>query len=649
MEKKIGSNKSSGAKKVERIEEFTPETVNEQTPAAKPVKKPSAKKQTAQKSAAEKKERAAAKERVEKARSRSEKKQKEEAGKAALKQKKLEKRAAYREKKLAKRAALLEKRAERKRVLAEKRAARIAKRAERRAEVKKQKVERRAERIARRELLKNESAAEKNRRIAREKRERYALRKKRAEARENARKQKRASRSEAHSRRAEAKRDRREKRTPGFGGWLAAVISLGTACLALATVVTAGAFRMNDMTVAAESGYRATLYEMVSASESLDDSLSKLRVSSGSAEQQQLLSDILVDAELMESALERMPVDSMTGTDLSAFVNRTAAYARMLLSKLSRGEKLSAGERETLSRLYETNDKLYGELNDLATHLKPEDFRAFIGGKEGALSDRFHEMAEGTHGEETSNAPFSKEGNVGENALSALEEISSGRAEELVLEYFAAYRVQSANYTGETVAREIACYDFVLTDENGTELFAQISKHGGKLVFFDTYEPCSVKNFDLPTCDAIAREYLAGLGIGDVEAVWLSDGGMVADLTYTTVSDGVRVYPEMIRIRVCEEKGRVIGMDVSAYLLNRTERTFEGGMTEEEARRSLAEGLEPYAARLALIPVYGKEVLAYEFGCKYGDDEYIVYIDAKSGEEVRIFLVRESAGGSYLR
>ena len=63
----------------------------------------------------------------------------------------------------------------------------------------------------------------------------------------------------------------------------------------------------------------------------------------------------------------------------------------------------------------------------------------------------------------------------------------------------------------------------------------------------------------------------------------------------------------------------------------------------------LSEGLTPYAVNRALIAVNGRETLAYEFACTYGEDEYIVYLDAETGEEVRIFRVQQSANGSYLR
>ncbi len=660
-ENKTGKNVSSGAKKVEAIERekaaaatsaSAPEGAGKRTQSTTSARKKTSttqKKPTARQSkvkAAQKKEDAAAEKRLEAAKAKAEKKEKKLLKKAELKQKKLEKKAQFKEKKLQKRAALAEKRAERK-----------SKKLENASALKARRMERKAEKAARREMLKNESKAERSARREREKRERIGLKRQRREQHERARTQKMKSREAARERRAKSRREKRasnserRKHAPGFGGWLAAVISLGAACLVLGTIVTAGAFRMNDMNLATANGYRSTLYEMVSVSEDMDNSLSKLRVSSGTQEQRALLTDLLVDSQLLESALERMPIDNMTSTDIASFVNKTSDYSRSLLKKLNAGGTLSETEKNTVSYLHGVNAGLYGELNELTTKMTEKEFAAFIGGGENPVAQRLSEMGKSTlqKPEETVDAPFTDEGNVGENQLSGLEEVSVSRAEELAKEYFCSYHIQNVQYSGETVTDEATCYNFVMTDENGVELYARITKNGGKLAFFNLYEACEDKNFDLETCDMLAREYLSGLGIEGVEAVWLSDAGMVADLTYVAVQDGVRIYPDLIRVRVCESKGRVVGIDAMEYLLNHKPRTIGGSLMREEAQEKLSQGLAPYAAHLAIIPMDDEEILAHEFACSFGEDEeYIVYLDAMTGEEVQVYRVRNGAKGSYL-
>ena len=626
MEKKIGKNVSSGAKKVERVEEEKKSTLQAEAekPAkkqtkksAQPKKSPKQSKKTAAKKQAVKREEKAAAKRLEAAKEKAAKKEKKLIKKAELKQKKMEKKAA----------------------------------------LKAKKAEHKAELAARRELLKNESKAEKQKRLEREKRERTALKRQKHESREKAREQKAKAREAARERRSDGRKHKREQKTErkknraGYGGWLAAVISLGAACLVLATIVTAGAMRMSDMDADTANGYHATLFEMVSVSEDMDNNLSKLRVSAGANEQRKLLTEILVDSALMESALERIPVDAATSTDISSFVNKTGAYARRLLGKLASGIALDETEKLTIEYLHKISSRLYTELNTLATTMTEKEFREFLEGKEGSVSQKFGEIGNGTQEqpEETLDAPFANEGNVGTNSLNALEEVSASRAEELARDYFNAYHVKDVQFTGETVTSQAECYNFLLTDENDVEIYAQITKKGGKLAFFETYEVCTQKNFDLETCDTLAREFLTSLGMHNPEAVWLCDTGMSADITYVSNVDGVRVYADMVRVRVCESKGRVVGMDAMQYLLNYGEREFDIAIPEMDARAYLAAELVPYEVHLAYVPVDGVEMLCYEYACTYGEEEFVVYLSAMTGEEVQVYRVQDSARGRYLR
>ena len=635
MEKKIGKNVSSGAEKVETVEKAAEK--KQQKKGAKAPQKTAAPKKdrvAEQMAAAKQEETAAAEARFEAAKARAAKKE-------AAHMQKINKKQAHMQAKLEAK---------------EKRMEAIAKE-------KSERAARHAEKAARREMLATESAAEKKQRLAREKREKAARKKQQEaeraqamQAREEKRKaaqEKRTAAREKKKRERAEKRSGQKKRAPGIGGWIAAVATLGAACLALATVVTAGSFRMNDMAMRAENAYRATLYELVAVSEEMDDDLAKLRVSAGTNEQRMLLTDILVESSLMESALEKIPVDSVTSTDISSFVNRTHAFAEHMLMKLAAGDALSQREKEAAARLYEINAALAHELNELAVNTPADELRAFFDGETGEIGTRFSEWGKSANPkpEEITDAPFAGEGNVEENGVEKQGEISASDAEEKVRAFFEGYHIADVKLTGETSARDMRCYNFTLTDENGSEIFAQVTKNGGNVAFFDSYETCSVKNFDLAGCDAIAREFLSARGYTDMTATWFSDTGMVACITYVSQTDGVRCYPDMVQVRVCEQKGRVVGMDARGYLLNHENegRTFDPTISEGAARAKLSEGLEVTESHLAIIPMGRREVLAYEFVCDYGEEQYIVYLDASSGEEVRIFRVHESARGRYLR
>ena len=152
-------------------------------------------------------------------------------------------------------------------------------------------------------LAQAQAQEEEKRLKEREKNERLAEAAHRRESRE----QERIARAEERERAREerAKERRRREGGRGVGGWIAAVVTLGVACLTLASVVAAGAMRMNDLEARLDNAAREAVYEMAEASEAMDASLSKLRVSEGRSEQRRLLTEVAVQSALLESGRRR--------------------------------------------------------------------------------------------------------------------------------------------------------------------------------------------------------------------------------------------------------------------------------------------------------------------------------------------------------
>ena len=105
----------------------------------------------------------------------------------------------------------------------------------------------------------------------------------------------------------------------------------------------------------------------------------------------------------------------------------------------------------------------------------------------------------------------------------------------------------------------------------------------------------------------------------------------------------------MIKVKVCEERGIVTGIEGLAYCLNHTERTAgEATVSKSDAKAKLNSNFEVEGSRLTVIPVDGDEILAYEFFGTYGENDYYIYIDAKTGEEVQVLTVIGTAQGRAL-
>ena len=465
--------------------------------------------------------------------------------------------------------------------------------------------------------------------------------------------EKRAKREHRLKMRAQKRAEKNDKRhAPGFGGWLAAVIALGVTTLALGTMLTFGWINMNGMQADMASVYTGSLYELNSVVDNLDTNLAKARVSNSGNEQVKLLSDIAIESEIAETILERLPVDTRLTQNMTSFVNKMGDSAQSMLLSVSRGNELTDSQIATIEHMYNTNLELKRIINELTANSNSQDMiKAMSGKKDSLLYSTFDDIENTTIETPTEihDGPFAENTDkVSAKVLEGLEEIPAARAEELAKEYFEDYGVKEAKCTGETNAEQLSLYNITLKTKDG-DMFAQLSKQGGKVVSFNSYKDCSNKNFSVERCIDIAEDFLGDLKIEGMKAVWTSENGTTCNLNFAYVQDGVVIYSDMIKVKVCEERGIVTGMEGLAYVLNHTQRDLPSAkITKNDAKEKLHEGFETQSSRLCVIPTDGGEVLAYEFYGNYEGNDYYIYIDAKTGSEAEVFRVIGTKQGRAL-
>ena len=198
-------------------------------------------------------------------------------------------------------------RAEKKQKRLEKKLDAKQKKLDRIAMLKERRAERREQRKERKALLKQETKEAKIERIRAEKEARIQARVAKREAAAAERQARREHRLKVRAEKRAAKNEKRH--APGFGGWLAAVISLGVVTLALGTMLAFGWMYTGGMQADMASIHTESLYELNSVIDNLDANLSKARVANTRNEQVKLLSDIAVESEMAETILERFPMD----------------------------------------------------------------------------------------------------------------------------------------------------------------------------------------------------------------------------------------------------------------------------------------------------------------------------------------------------
>jgi len=432
------------------------------------------------------------------------------------------------------------------------------------------------------------------------------------------------------------KKDDHSKRTPGIGGWIAAVVTLGTTTLALTTVVAVGTVQMNKDKNAVSAAARGVLYEFVSVVENMEEDLDEVQVVTSAPLKSQLLTSVVAQARMAEVDLEKLPFSSQADGNLTTYLNATAYLCEGMLGKLRVGEPLTERDERTLKNLHEISEKVSDRLEDMMDEMQDKDMMMLLTGKECCIGQAMKDIEGITIPKITDDRripPRSKESpsmqGRGESTL------TSSQAKEYCLRYFADYGVTDATYDGETVSRRMCAYNFSMQDKNGVRIFAQIDEKDGALIAFDYYQPCTEKKIDAETCLKKAQAFLKGLGYEHMTAVESSVEGTNVDIRFVLQKEDVVHYGKEVTVKVCMERAQVVGLNAEKYLENKEKTAeFNATVSMQEARDRLDSKLVVESTRSVVFPYRGKTYSAYEFFCSYDGGFYYVYADATTGNQL---------------
>ncbi len=211
--------------------------------------------------------------------------------------------------------------------------------------------------------------------------------------------------------------------------------------------------------------------------------------------------------------------------------------------------------------------------------------------------------------------------------------------------------LDAADLTGETdMNGKLPCYVFSALLEDGSSTI-YVTKQGGQVLAWGNGRAVGAETMDAQQGVEAARRYLETHGIAGMEESYFIDQGNCLTVNFAAVQDGVTCYPDLIKVEVALDTGSVVGFEANGYLMNHTRRTDTSpAVTAEDAAQAVSGELEVLSHHLAIVPTDGEgEVLCWEFKCENEDGlHYIVYVNAATGEEHRIFRLVEDAAGTLV-
>jgi germination protein YpeB len=180
-------------------------------------------------------------------------------------------------------------------------------------------------------------------------------------------------------------------------------------------------------------------------------------------------------------------------------------------------------------------------------------------------------------------------------------------------------------------------YSISVEDGKG-QIDMDITKKGGFPIWLIYDRKVGEAKLSLNEAGNRAAQFLKERNFENMEMFESYQYDNIGVFSFVTVRNGVRIYPEAVRVKVALDDGGIIGLSAEEYLATHGSRTpAVPDITEVQARESVNKNLQIQESRLAIIHNdLHEEVLCWEFLGTLGNDTYRIFINATNGNEEKV-------------
>lgn len=418
--------------------------------------------------------------------------------------------------------------------------------------------------------------------------------------------------------------------------------------------------KQKEYTTASQNEYNMAFYELVDYVQNVESYLAKSLISSSSEHGAETLTNVWREANLAQSYLARLPIESQELENTEKFLNQVSDYSYTLSRKNIYDENLTEEDLKNLKDLHNYSIELENTLNQLSEDLNSgriswkeltkkdtlqfaQEVSSISKDSFSSLEENFHEYAgliyDGAFSEHITTTD--KKGLTGDNID---EETAKQRVKDLLGED----NIKEISNIGLSENANIPVYDFSVKTNQEDNVNVAISQKGGHVVLMNSNREVTTEVISQDEANKKGKEFLAQKGFPNMkETYYLKESGIVT-INYAYEQNGVIVYSDLIKVKVALDNGEILGLESTGYLNSHSERdTSKIKISKEEAKKSLNKDLNIQSEGLAIIPTeWQTEILCYEFKGKIEDTDFIVYINAENGKEEDILIVTNTPNGT---
>lgn len=401
-----------------------------------------------------------------------------------------------------------------------------------------------------------------------------------------------------------------------------------------------------------------SLYQLTDHVQNVENFLAKSTISSSSESGAETLTHVWKEADIAVSYLSQIPLNLEQLNKTAKFLNQVSEYSYSLSRKNIYKENLNQQDLDNLKKLHQYSVELKDSLQQMEEQISLGQitWQQLQENQKQNYTRQVDNIADITFVDIDNN--FNEfEGLIYDGAFSEhIElqdkkglpdaEVTEEQAEEEVKKILKD-KIKTINKKGKITQGNIPVYQFEIIDQNQETTNIAISIKGGKLVQLNKNREVIEQNLSKEEVNQKAKDYLAAIGFENMQESYYLIQENIITINYLYKQDNILIYPDLIKIKIALDNGEILGVETNGYLNSHIQRIdITPQITETQAKTTLNPKLEIQSSALAIIPTEWKtEILCYEFKGKIDETEFLVYINAKTGREENILIIKETPGG----
>ena len=409
--------------------------------------------------------------------------------------------------------------------------------------------------------------------------------------------------------------------------------------------------RAEDYRRRLQAGYLRSLGELSSYLVNLSEDLEKGRYLGTPARIAQVSAQLWRESGGAKTALASLPMGELRLDTVYRFLSQVGDYAMALSKKVTAGEPLSAQEVENMDALRHYAAQLQQDVDGilLAVQAGELDLAASPQGQAAApLQAQWEDTEQAMTGYPTLiyDGPFS------DHLLNQYPIFTRG-LEQVTPEAALAVAAQACGLSPSQLQRQddehshMPCYVF-----SAGQRTAAVTQAGGLLAYLLDGRQVEAQRLSRQGAFQRAQAFLTEQGLTGMEATYYEVVEGVCIINYAATQEGVRLYPDLIKVGIALDDGSVAFYDARGYLNNHRQRQLDPpALTPQQAAASVSPLLSIQSSRLVVIPTDGQnERFCYEFlASGDGGQQLLVYVNAATGAEENLLLLIQTPNGTLTK